>query len=292
MCPVCQIRAASIGLLCSECRDELSVPNRTTPEQVQLHSKQPTSAVLIDVWGRPHPLDELMTIGRTVESSGLAILDPSISRHHARIMLTADQWTVMDLGSSNGTYLEDRQIKGGETLQDGGCVRFGPIAFYFLRCGGQLEAPRATDMVTTLIPRVPLANGSGAFPVEAAFEEASTHAGLPVVSLKLHEPTGGGGGVLELEGKQVQLTATQLELMALMIQRMTSDSDRSPLVRGFVRSSELIASLSWDTRDPGENHVKQLVRRLRRALTKVSHGDLIESRHRFGYRLRVIPQAG
>jgi len=53
--------------------------------------------------------------------------------------------------------------------------------------------------------------------------------------------------------------------------------------------SELIADLSWDTREPSENHVKQLVRRVRRALVKSDIGDLIESRHRFGYRLRAIP---
>ena len=106
----------------------------------------------------------------------------------------------------------------------------------------------------------------------------------------MHEPTGGGGGLIEVDGKQVQLTTTQFELMALMIRRMASESHQPELVRGFVRSSELIADLSWDTREPSENHVKQLVRRVRRALIKSEIGDLIESRHRFGYRLRAIPR--
>ena len=70
---------------------------------------------------------------------------------------------------------------------------------------------------------------------------------------------------------------------------MASETDQPDLVRGFVRSSELIAGLSWDTRDPSENHVKQLVRRVRRVLMKSALGDLIESRHRFGYRLRAVP---
>jgi DNA-binding response OmpR family regulator len=78
--------------------------------------------------------------------------------------------------------------------------------------------------------------------------------------------------------------------MALMIRRMATESHQPELVRGFVRSSELIADLSWDTREPSENHVKQLVRRVRRALMKSEIGDLIESRHRFGYRLRAIPK--
>jgi DNA-binding response OmpR family regulator len=122
--------------------------------------------------------------------------------------------------------------------------------------------------------------------------EEHTDVGLPTMSFQLHEPTGGGGGLIEVDGKQVQLTTTQFELMALMIRRMASEEHQPELVRGFVRSSELIADLSWDTREPSENHVKQLVRRVRRALIKNEIGDLIESRHRFGYRLRAIPRTG
>ena len=121
-------------------------------------------------------------------------------------------------------------------------------------------------------------------------EEERTDVGLPTMAFRLHEPTGGGGGLIEVDGKQVQLTTTQFELMALMIRRMATESHQPELVRGFVRSSKLIADLSWDTREPSENHVKQLVRRVRRALIKSEIGDLIESRHRFGYRLRAIPR--
>ena len=96
------------------------------------------------------------------------------------------------------------------------------------------------------------------------------------MSFKMHEPTGGGGGLIEVDGKQVQLTTTQFELMALMIRRMAGETHQPELVRGFVRISELIADLSWDTREPSENHVKQLVRRVRRALIKSEIGDLIE----------------
>jgi DNA-binding response OmpR family regulator len=121
-------------------------------------------------------------------------------------------------------------------------------------------------------------------------DEEITHVGLPTLAFKMHEPTGGGGGLIEVSGKRVQLTTTQFELMALMIRRMAGEAHQPEIVRGFVRSSELIADLSWDTREPSENHVKQLVRRVRRALIKSEIGDLIESRHRFGYRLRAIPR--
>jgi pSer/pThr/pTyr-binding forkhead associated (FHA) protein len=267
------------------------------PEQLQPHGIRPTMAALIDLWGRPHRLDPRTIIGRQVEGTGLAILEPSVSRHHAHITLDGDVWTLRDLGSANGTYLDDKLIEAPLHIKDGDRLRFGHIAFYFMNDISRLPAPRVGRTATATIkpPSVQAALESpppaGVAGVDDQFEsEERTDVGLPAMSFKLHEPTGGGGGLIEVDGKQVQLTTTQFELMALMIRRMASESHQPELVRGFVRSSELIADLSWDTREPSENHVKQLVRRVRRALIKSEIGDLIESRHRFGYRLRAIPR--
>jgi hypothetical protein len=286
-------------VLCEECRDELSTPLiRIMPEQLQLHGAHPTLAALIDLWGRPHPLDPHTLIGRHVEGPGLAILEPSVSRHHASITLDGGAWTLRDLGSANGSYQDDKLIEGPVRLHEGDRVRFGHIAFYFVEDVTKLPPPLLARTVTAPIPPPAQAAARGArtpvpphVPGAAALEEEErTHVGLPMMTFKLHEPTGGGGGLVEVDGKQVQLTTTQFELMALMVRRMAAEEHQPELVRGFVRSSELIADLSWDTREPSENHVKQLVRRVRRALIKSEIGDLIESRHRFGYRLRAIPR--
>ncbi len=266
------------------------------PEQLQPHGIRPTNAALIDLWGRPHRLDPRTIIGRQVEGTGLAILEPSVSRHHAHVTLDGDVWTMRDLGSANGTYLDDKLIEGPVQVKDGDRVRFGHIAFYFMNDVSRLPTPRLGRTATATIKpaSVPVIESAPMPQFQAAdsFDvEERTDVGLPAMTFKLHEPTGGGGGLIEVDGKQVQLTTTQFELMALMIRRMASESHQPELVRGFVRSSELIADLSWDTREPSENHVKQLVRRVRRALIKSEIGDLIESRHRFGYRLRAIPRA-
>jgi hypothetical protein len=285
--------------LCEECRDELSSPIRITPEQIQLHGAHPTGAALIDLWGRPHALDPRTLIGRQVEANGLAVLDPSVSRHHAHLTLDAHAWMLRDLGSANGTYLNDQPIDAPVHVKTGDRVRFGHIAFYMLEDVTRLPTPKAIarTFTTTMRPPPPEALPPPPPPpvrVEpepaVEFDDETTDVGLPELDFRMHEPTGGGGGVIEVGGKQVQLTATQFELMALMIRRMAAESHQPELVRGFVRSSELIADLSWDTREPTENHVKQLVRRVRRALMKAEIGDLIESRHRFGYRLRAVPR--
>lgn len=283
-------------MLCEECRDELSSPIKIMPEQIQPHTSQPTMAALIDLWGRPHRLEPRMLIGRQVDGQGLAILEPSVSRHHAQLTLDHHEWAVRDLGSANGTFHDDTLIASPVAVREGSRLRFGHIAFYFVEDVSQLPSPQLGRTMTAQIS--PLERRAAAAPpetfpveqVEQVEEEEHTDLGLPVMSFKLHEPTGGGGGLIEIDGKRVQLTMTQFELMALMIKRMAGERHQPELVRGFVRSSELIADLSWDTRDPNENHVKQLVRRVRRALQKSEVGDLIESRHRFGYRLRAIPR--
>ncbi|HEX8109742.1 MAG TPA: FHA domain-containing protein [Kofleriaceae bacterium] len=292
MCPVCRQRPAEVGVLCEECRDELSSPIKIMPEQIQLHGAQPTMAALIDLWGRPHRLDPRTLIGRQVDGQGLAILEPSVSRHHAHVILDNDEWTVRDLGSANGTFLDDKLISTPVAMHEGDRVRFGHIAFYIVEDVARLPPPRVGRILTATIKPVErrAVRTAPTFPIEPLAEEDHTDVGLPVMSFKMHEPTGGGGGLIEVDGKQVQLTTTQFELMALMIKRMAGEHHQPELVRGFVRSSELIADLSWDTREPSENHVKQLVRRVRRALIKSEIGDLIESRHRFGYRLRAIPR--
>ncbi len=293
-CPVCSTRPAEVGVLCEECRDELSSPIKISQEQVLSRVQTPTVAALIDIWGRPHQLDASSKIGRQVDDRGIAVLEPSVSRLHAELTFDGSHWTIRDAGSANGTYVEDKLVEATTPVQAGDRIRFGHIAFYLTEDIDKLPPPRASRTVTTTI-KPPLASTgprAGSLAGGGDFEEDEhTDVGLPTMRFRLHEPTGGGGGLVEVDGKQVQLTTTQFELMQLMIKRMASESHQPELVRGFVRSSELIADLSWDTREPSENHVKQLVRRVRRALMKAEIGDLIESRHRFGYRLRAIPKS-
>jgi DNA-binding response OmpR family regulator len=70
---------------------------------------------------------------------------------------------------------------------------------------------------------------------------------------------------------------------------MLADAGKPDELRGFVGMGELM-KLSLDVPDPGEDHVRQLVRRVRRALIKAEVGDLIEAKRGVGYRLRVIPK--
>ena len=47
-----------------------------------------------------------LVLGREPEGDGLPLEDPEASRRHAVVEPTPDGWTVRDLGSHNGTYVD------------------------------------------------------------------------------------------------------------------------------------------------------------------------------------------
>jgi serine/threonine protein kinase len=71
-----------------------------------------------------------LTIGRSNDND--IVLDHTdISRHHARLEQTPHGWQILDLGSTNGTYLEKIRLLAGvsEAFSIGKTVRIGP---YFI----------------------------------------------------------------------------------------------------------------------------------------------------------------
>lgn len=67
---------------------------------------------------------ETVHLGRH-HSNDIAFASQDVSRHHARLIFTGAGYAVEDLGSSNGTYVNDEQIEGLRPLADGDVVRLG-----------------------------------------------------------------------------------------------------------------------------------------------------------------------
>ena len=76
--------------------------------------------------GTEYPLDsskDIVTIGRAPEAD-LFFDDVTVSRRHAEIRSGAQGWSIRDVGSLNGTYVnrkrvDDRRLAGGDELQIG-----------------------------------------------------------------------------------------------------------------------------------------------------------------------------
>jgi DNA-binding winged helix-turn-helix (wHTH) protein len=69
-------------------------------------------------------------IGR--EGDGVILVKSStVSRRHARILLEATGGVVEDLGSKNGTYVNDRRVEAPTRIADGDQIRIGSLLFTF-----------------------------------------------------------------------------------------------------------------------------------------------------------------
>lgn len=90
-------------------------------------------------------------IGRAPDAT-IQCLGAGVSRHHARIVVSADGVTLEDLGSKNGTYLRNERIASAR-LSDGDEIRLGKASLTF-RSG-----PPVDPTETVVSDSLPAADG-------------------------------------------------------------------------------------------------------------------------------------
>ena len=78
-----------------------------------------------------YQLTALTYIGRA-EDNQIRILDPGISRRHVLITATADGYTIRDLKSQNGTYVNGERVDE-RPLVDGDRITIGDVTLVFRR---------------------------------------------------------------------------------------------------------------------------------------------------------------
>lgn len=102
----------------------------------------PTTACLVVIYGTelgrriplgPRPIE----CGRAMETD-IPLDDEAVSRKHARFAWTGSSFLVRDLGSTNGTYVNDLHIPQERTLRDGDQIKIGRTIFKFIH-GGNVE---------------------------------------------------------------------------------------------------------------------------------------------------------
>lgn len=84
------------------------------------------------VWGdREVPLREGENLLGRHAASLLPLDSDSVSRRHARILVSGGQATLEDLGSRNGTLLGGRRLSAPALLSDGDEIRIGEVEMTF-----------------------------------------------------------------------------------------------------------------------------------------------------------------
>ncbi len=80
----------------------------------------------------------------------LTIPSPAVSRRHARLVREGNGYVLEDLGSSNGTYLNDQKITGRRALKAGDQIRLGQAVTL------TFQAPRVVESAATVVRAAPL----------------------------------------------------------------------------------------------------------------------------------------
>jgi serine/threonine protein kinase len=123
----------SSRLYCTTCGDDLS--NRRASKDVYLVNGRPVLASLSmqsgPMAGRVYRFhQDVSTVGRT-NGNDLVISGRSVSRRHARLWFDNGHWYVEDVGSSNGTLVNNVRIYQPVTLNDGDVINFGDEVVVF-----------------------------------------------------------------------------------------------------------------------------------------------------------------
>jgi diguanylate cyclase (GGDEF)-like protein len=89
--------------------------------------------------GCRYPLAERSVVLGRGEDCDVRLQDHSVSRKHAKIEPTAEGFYVTDQQSTNGTFVNDRQLDASWLLKDGDYLRVGNCIYRYL-AGGNIEA--------------------------------------------------------------------------------------------------------------------------------------------------------
>jgi DNA-binding winged helix-turn-helix (wHTH) protein len=119
---------------CGVVRDETSGRMPTTPRALQFRLS----------WeGGDVPLAEGENVLGRVEEAAAWVESASVSRRHARILVSEGKARLEDLGSKNGTFLNGQRIASAVPLADADEIRLGLVPMKFRAVSGALSTKTA-----------------------------------------------------------------------------------------------------------------------------------------------------
>jgi pSer/pThr/pTyr-binding forkhead associated (FHA) protein len=94
-----------------------------------------------------HPIAGEAVIGRG-EQADLLLSDETVSRRHASVRQDGHTVVVTDLGSANGTFVNNRRVFDGTRVEDGDVIRLGSTEIRVRVDGRDLDEPTPTEILT------------------------------------------------------------------------------------------------------------------------------------------------
>lgn len=139
-----------------------------------------------------YPLDKsIVTLGRDI-TNDIVINDPEVSRHHCRLTQGGGGFTMEDLGSTNGTFINGQRLTGARPLSPGDMVGLGEtvtLAYESAVMGGPADPRQVATMPGSSIPvdyGARPASGYGQQPPALS----TSSSGYPVPGYQAQQPYG------------------------------------------------------------------------------------------------------
>lgn len=145
-----QIRHAVTELGWSPSSDRL--PRETAGVDAASAGAEGSLAVLVDaVNGREYPLTEAVSLIGRAKDCSVHINHPALSRYHAIIKYVEDAWSLRDMKSLNGVYLNGQRVRSG-TLRHNDHLAFGDHNLVFRLADPADSADDDTESLPTGTP--------------------------------------------------------------------------------------------------------------------------------------------
>src|SRR6266446_1155049 len=117
----------------------------------------------------------IVNIGRA-DYNDLVVPDPSISTSHAKLQRREGVWVLVDLDSTNGTFVDGERVKGEAPLAPGAAVRFGDVQLVFeptddalrIAKGGGTQVLKTPHSIAPNVPPKPASSPPASAPAPTA----------------------------------------------------------------------------------------------------------------------------
>ncbi|MBS0569948.1 MAG: FHA domain-containing protein [Proteobacteria bacterium] len=112
-------------------------------------------------FGKTFGVTGTLTLGRSAECD-ISIPSDEISRHHAKLQLVADGVLVEDMGSANGTFVNNQRVHASALMKHGDELRLDTVRFMLMSPAAEAasSAPRPPEPVAA---SAPARSGKGAW---------------------------------------------------------------------------------------------------------------------------------
>jgi hypothetical protein len=179
-----------------------------------------------------------------------------VSREHAQLEKKDSGWTIRDLGSRNGTFVDGARVQGRVAMTGRHVVKIGDVAVWFLADVAH-EPAVPPSMATASV-------GGGLVRFQIAPE------GVELCLVGTSDPGAGGALLSRPAGAagwtEKALAPLEYQLLRVLCARATEEKDLPSAVRGCVATKQLARDLPFQSKYANEENVRQVVRRVRQCL--------------------------